>query len=91
MGEPINIKNSTARKLKEIPAGRLVIGVNPHKKKHAAVAMPQCDAQGMGTESERTGIEDSLASGSIQQLSLGQSRNRCLPGAIHPELTNISR
>lgn len=35
------MKNSTARKLKQIPAGYLIMGVDPHKKKHAAVAMTQ--------------------------------------------------
>ncbi|GFP18790.1 hypothetical protein HKBW3S03_00295 [Candidatus Hakubella thermalkaliphila] len=34
-------KNSTARKLKQVPAGYLIVGINPHKKKHAAVAMTQ--------------------------------------------------
>ena len=31
--------NSAARKLKRVPAGYLVIGVGPHKKKHATVAV----------------------------------------------------
>jgi transposase len=35
------MKNNTARKLKQIPEGYLIIGVDPHKKKHAAVAMTQ--------------------------------------------------
>ena len=35
------MKNSRARKLREVPAGYLVVGVDPHKKKHAAVAMTQ--------------------------------------------------
>jgi transposase len=33
------MKNSVARKLRQIPAGYLAIGVDPHKKKHAAVAI----------------------------------------------------
>jgi hypothetical protein len=32
------MKNSTARKLKHILEGYLLVGVDPHKKKHAAVA-----------------------------------------------------
>jgi hypothetical protein len=32
------MKNSAAKKLKQVPAGYLVIGVDPHKNKHAAVA-----------------------------------------------------
>ena len=35
------MKNSTARKLQQIPAGYLLMGVDPHKKKHVAVAMTQ--------------------------------------------------
>ncbi len=35
------MKNSAARKLKQVPAGYLVVGVDPHKKKHAAVAITE--------------------------------------------------
>ena len=35
------MKNSAARKLKQVPEGYLIIGVDPHKKKHAAVAITQ--------------------------------------------------
>jgi transposase len=35
------MKNTAARKLKQIPEGYLVIGVDPHKKKHAAVTITQ--------------------------------------------------
>mgnify|MGYP001028991129 CR=1 FL=1 len=35
------MKNSAARKLKQVPEGYLVIGVDPHKKRHAAVAITQ--------------------------------------------------
>jgi len=35
------MRNTAARKLKQIPGGYLVMGVDPHKKKHAAVAMTQ--------------------------------------------------
>jgi transposase len=35
------MKNSAATKLKQVPNGYLVIGVDPHKKKHAAVAITQ--------------------------------------------------
>ena len=33
------MKDSTARKLRQIPAESLLVGVDPHKKRHAAVAM----------------------------------------------------
>jgi len=35
------MKNNTARKLKQVPKEYLVIGVDPHKKRHAAVAVTQ--------------------------------------------------
>ncbi len=35
------MKNSAAQKLKQVPEGYLIIGVDPHKKKHAAVAITQ--------------------------------------------------
>ena len=35
------MKNSTAKKRKQVPAGYLVVGVDPHKKKHAAVFVTQ--------------------------------------------------
>lgn len=35
------MKNKTAQKLKQIPDEYLIIGVDPHKKKHVAVAMTQ--------------------------------------------------
>ena len=33
------MKSTAARKLKQVPMGYLVIGVDPHKKKHAAVTI----------------------------------------------------
>jgi ribosomal protein L2 len=35
------MKNTAARKLKQVPKGYLIVGVDPHKKKHAAVAKEQ--------------------------------------------------
>lgn len=35
------MKNNTASKLAQVPAGYLIIGIDPHKKKHAAVIMQQ--------------------------------------------------
>ena len=35
------MKNTAAQKLKQVPEGYLIIGVDPHKKKHAAVAITQ--------------------------------------------------
>lgn len=35
------MKNTAARKLKQVPKGYLIVGIDPHKKKHAAVAITQ--------------------------------------------------
>ena len=35
------MKNNAARKLGQVPHGYLVIGVDPHKKRHAATVMTQ--------------------------------------------------
>jgi len=35
------MENTLARKLKQVPEGYLVMGVDPHKKRHAAVAITQ--------------------------------------------------
>jgi len=35
------MKNSAAMKLRQVPAGYLVVGIDPHKKKHAAVAITE--------------------------------------------------
>lgn len=35
------MKNSTAKKIKQVPERYLVIGIDPHKKKHAAAVMTQ--------------------------------------------------
>lgn len=35
------MQNTAARKRKQVPEGYLVVGVDPHKKRHAAVAITQ--------------------------------------------------
>jgi transposase len=35
------VKNSTAKKLKQVPAGHLLVGTDPHKKQHTVVIMSQ--------------------------------------------------
>lgn len=35
------MKNSAANKLRQVPKGYLIVGIDPHQKKHAAVAMTQ--------------------------------------------------
>jgi len=41
------VKSSTAERLKQVPERHLIVGVDPHKKKHAAVVMMQ-NAQVLG-------------------------------------------
>jgi hypothetical protein len=31
------MQNTVARKLKQVPEGFLILGIDPHKKRHAAV------------------------------------------------------
>ncbi len=35
------MKNTAARKRKQVPEGYLIVGIDPHKQKHAAVAITQ--------------------------------------------------
>lgn len=35
------MKNTAARKLRQVPEGYLIVGIDPHKKRHAAVAITQ--------------------------------------------------
>jgi hypothetical protein len=39
--EPSQMENTAARKRKQVPEGYLIIGVDPHKRRHAAVAITQ--------------------------------------------------
>ena len=39
--EPSQMENTAARKRKQVPEGYLIIGIDPHKKRHAAVAITQ--------------------------------------------------
>ena len=39
--EPSEMQNTAARKVKQVPEGYLIVGIDPHKKKHAAVAITQ--------------------------------------------------
>src|SRR4030042_6687332 len=39
--EPSQMENTAARKRKQVPEGFLIIGVDPHKKRHAAVVITQ--------------------------------------------------
>jgi len=67
------MKNSTARKLRQIPAGYLMVGVDPHKKMHAAVAMTQ-DAVAHAKfkfANSRQGYEDALERVRVEMVKTG--------------------
>ncbi len=84
------MKNSTAKKLKQVPAGYLIIGVDPHKKKHAVVVMTQ-DAivqTKFKFSNSRDGFEEVLQRARAEMLKTGSkglsspSRQRVTTGAI---------
>ena len=67
------MKNSTARKLRQIPTGYLIMGVNPYKKRHAVVAMTQ-DAVAhckFKVANSRRGYEELLERSRAQMLATG--------------------
>lgn len=67
------MKNSTARKLRQVPEAYLIMGVDPHKKKHAAVVMTQdaiVQAKFKFTNS-RDGFEEVLPRARVEMLKTG--------------------
>jgi len=67
------MKNSAARKLKQVPAGYLIVGVDPHKKKHAAVAINedlvvQTKFKFMNS---RNGFDEALEKARIEMVKAG--------------------
>jgi len=67
------MKNSTARKLKQIPERYLIIGVDPHKKKHAVVVMTQDAIVQMKFKftNSRDGFEEVLQQARAEMLRTG--------------------
>jgi transposase len=67
------MKNSAAKKRKQVPTGYLVVGVDPHKKKHAAVFMTQdFTAQGkLKFDNSREGFEMVLERARTEMLKTG--------------------
>jgi len=64
------MKNSAARKLRQVPAGYLVVGIDPHKRKHAAVAITgdlQVQAKFKFANS-RAGFEQALENARIEMV-----------------------
>jgi transposase len=67
------MKNTAAWKLKQIPEGYLVIGVDPHKKRHAAVAITQdfTTQAKFKFDNTREGLEFLLRQARIQMVKSG--------------------
>jgi transposase len=67
------MKNSAARKLKQVPLGYLTVGVDPHKRRHAAVAMTQ-DFMVQGKfkfANSKRGFEEALERAKIEMVRTG--------------------
>ncbi len=67
------MKNSAARKLKQVPEGYLMVGVDPHKKKHAAVAMTQdfMVQSKLKFANSRPGFEEALERARLEMIRTG--------------------
>ena len=67
------MKNSAANKLKQVPAGYLVIGIDPHKKKHAAVAITQdfTTHAKFKFDNSRAGLEMMLQRARVEMVKTG--------------------
>jgi len=67
------MKNTAAWKLKQVPEGYLVVGVDPHKKRHAAVAITQdftIQAK-FKFDNTREGLENMLDRGKTEMTKSG--------------------
>jgi len=67
------MENTVARKRKQVPEGYLVIGVDPHKKKHAAVAITQdfTTQVKFKFDNTREGLEMMLNRARVEMLKSG--------------------
>jgi transposase len=67
------MKNTAAIKLKQVPEGYLIVGIDPHKKRHAAVAMTQdfTTREKFKFDNTREGIEQLLNRMRDQMLKAG--------------------
>ena len=67
------MKNKAAKKLKQIPSGYLTIGIDPHKKKHAAVAITEdlSIRTKFKFDNSRDGFDKALANASDQIAKTG--------------------
>lgn len=67
------MENTVARKRKQVPEGYLIIGVDPHKKKHAAVAITQdfTTQSKLKFNNTREGFEFILNRAKVEMLNSG--------------------
>lgn len=67
------MKNSAAWKLKQVPAGYLIVGVDPHKKKHAAVAVNEdlVVRTKFKFMNSRKGFEEALEKARVEMVRAG--------------------
>jgi transposase len=64
------MKNNAARKLKQVPEGFLIVGIDPHKKRHAAVAVTKelTVRTKFKFANSRTGFEQALGSARAEMV-----------------------
>jgi len=67
------MKNTAAMKRKQVPEGYLVVGVDPHKKRHAAVAITQdfTTQAKFKFDNTREGLEMMLDRAKVEMLKFG--------------------
>ena len=67
------MENTAARKRKQVPEGYLIIGVDPHKKRHAAVAITQdfTTRDKFKFDNTREGLETVLRRARIEMVKSG--------------------
>lgn len=67
------MKNKAAKKLKQLPAGYLAIGIDPHKKRHAAVAIMEdlTVRTKFKFDNSRAGFEQALGNARNEMVKAG--------------------
>ena len=67
------MENTAARKRKQVPEGYLVVGIDPHKKRHAAVAITQdfTTQAKFKFDNTREGLEMMLDRAKVEMLKSG--------------------
>ncbi|HUV75458.1 MAG TPA: IS110 family transposase, partial [Dehalococcoidales bacterium] len=67
------MQNTAARKRKQVPEGYLVVGVDPHKKRHAAVAITQdfTTQAKFKFDNTREGLETMLGRAKVEMVKSG--------------------